>query len=151
MLDFNTALSIPVLFAIIQIILDLFLIGIVLFLLRRIAAFDPVKFTTLIDTLRESRELCEKLETTVMENAAVADNINRILTRPTGDAATSAPCSSAEHGHGNLHRHEQVSMLWKQGRTIEDIADITGLGKGEIEVLTALAAEKAGDHAPGPA
>lgn len=143
MFHLNTLLSIPVLFAATQIILDLFLIVIVLFLLKRITAFDAAKLTTLIDTLKESRRLCKKLEKTVAENATVAGNIDRILNRPGNNETASTVPDSTKQEPVNTDRRKQVPILYNQGRTIEEIADITGLGKGEIEVITALAHQTA--------
>ena len=125
----------PVIFAAVQIILDLVLILIVLFLLKRISSFDPRKLEALIVTLRESRNLCEQLGRTVAENAEIAGNIQKMV----GQSEASA-CSSEVSGsnQGAASSRERVLLLNRQGVSVDEISDMTGLGRGEVEVIISL-------------
>lgn len=135
MSELNIPFTVPVLLAGAQIVLDVILILIVLFLLKRISAFDPAKFSQLIDTLRESEELCRKLGRTVASNAEIACNLENLINSAGG----------RQRGTGNRKpgSQDEVLALWQKGRTIGEIAEATGLGRGEVEVITALSAESA--------
>ncbi len=132
-------LTFPVLFAAVQIVLDMVLILIVLFLLKRISSFDPRKLEMLIDTLKESRQLCDQLGKTVAENAEIASNIERLVKHHKGQTSTDR---GQRQGQEVGTIHEQVLRLWQHGKTIDEISDATGLGRGEVEVITSLAGQQ---------
>ena len=136
-IPFDIPLTFPVLFAAVQIVLDLVLILIVIFLLKRISAFNPRKLDVLIDTLKESRRLCDQLARTVSENAEIAENIERLMTK-SDSGSSDKPSVSFDAGSSRSQR-EYVIRLWRSGRSIEEIADEVGLGRGEVEVITSLA------------
>lgn len=135
-------LTLPVIFTVLQIILDLILILIVLFLLKRISSFDPGKLETLIETLKESRNLCEQLGRTVAENAEIAGNIQRMV----GQSGASGSAAVSSDFDKTVPAREKALLMWKQGDSIDKIADITGLGRGEVEVITSLADQQGSGH-----
>ncbi len=133
-------ITLPVLFAALQIILDLVLILIVLFLLRRISSFDAGKLETLLKTLKESHELCEQLNQTVAKNAQIAGNIQRIMDE-TGKMEHDKATKSATNTN-TLTLNEKVRQMWRNGASVDEISDATGLAKGEIEVMTSLLGQR---------
>ena len=141
-LPFSIPLTLPVIFAAVQILLDLVLILIVLFLLKKISSFDPNRLEALIDTLKESRRLCDQLGRTVSENAEIAGNIERLMER--SSVRSSAQSTVPPDSGSTASRHEQVLMLWRTGTPVDEIADLTGLGRGEVEVMISLADQGSG-------
>ena len=146
MFDIDIPFTIPVLLAGAQIFLDFVLILIVLFLLKRISNFDVEKFSKIISTLKESEELCSRLNKTVEEHSRIASNIQNIV------SASRKACQGSPESHQADEPGMQARVLdmWGRGMGIDEIADATGLGKGEVEVITALAKESAGKYMKRP-
>ena len=141
MFDIDIPLTIPVLLAAAQIFLDIVLILIVLFLLKRISMFDVEKFSKIISTLKESEELCSRLHKTVEEHSRIASNIQEIVSASKKGFRNSSESQQAQESG----MQARVLDMWGRGMGIDEIADATGLGKGEVEVITALAKESGGN------
>ncbi len=139
-------LTIPVLLAGAQVVLDIVLILIVLILLRRVSNFDIEKFSEIVSALKESEELCRRLNSTVEEQSRIAANIQDIVSASKSDTRNSTRMRQADE----TGLQARVLDMWRNGMGIEEISDATGLGKGEVELITALAKESGGEYMKRP-
>ncbi len=139
---FNLPLTLPVIFAILQIVLDLVLIFIVLFLLKRISGFDPGKFETLLKALKESHELCEQLNRTVAKNERIAAKIQEIMEDSGMAGSEKGPSKMQSPPASGASSNDEVRNLWAQGRSVDEIADATGIPRGEVEVMVSLLGQR---------
>ena len=123
------------LLAIGQILLNLIVLCIFFSLYRRLKMLDVQKIEHIIDVLKKSEGLSHQLEKTLKKNEALSGSLTVVLNKKSSD-------SDLKTGYNPVNKnmlHNQVIALWKTGKNIPHIAEITGLSHGEVEIIISLA------------
>ncbi len=119
----------------IQLAVDAILFILILFLYRKIGAFDQARLAKTLKALGKAQKLCHDLEKNVEEKARLVEEISELVkTRP----ATNSGGASKAPGNQENRTRKLALKLWKEGMSIEKITRETGLQPGEIELLTGL-------------
>ena len=119
-----------------QILLDLIILCIIFSLYRRLKMLDVQKIEHIIATLKKSEGLSRQIEKTLKKNEVLSGSLAGALNKKTPNRFSKPDYYSPTNK--NI-LHDQVIALWKAGKDVPDIADITGLAHGEIEVIISLA------------
>lgn len=118
-----------------QILLDLIVLCIIFFLYRRLKMLDVQKIEHIINVLEKSEGLSRQIEKTLKKNEILSDSLASTLNKK-----TSYKKRETDYNPVNKNMlHNQVIALWKTGKDLSDIADITGLSHGEVEIIISLA------------
>lgn len=125
------------LLAIGQILLDLIVLCIFFLLYRRLKMLDVQKIEHIIEILKKSEALSHQIEKILKKNEALSNSLTEALNKKTFNNDLKTNCNPVNKK--NIPLHNQVIALWKTGKNISDIASITGLSHGEIEIIISLA------------
>ncbi len=119
----------------IQLAVDAILFILILFLYRKIGAFDQTKLANTLKALEKGQKLCRDLEKNIEEKARLVKEISGLIETPATNPVDAPPHDPGSHGN---RAKELAVRLWKEGMSIERISRETGLQPGEIELLTGL-------------
>ncbi|MGQ9499556.1 MAG: DUF6115 domain-containing protein [Dissulfurimicrobium sp.] len=93
------------------------------------------KIEHIIDVLKKSEILSHRIEKTLKKNEALSNSLAMVLNKKSSNNDSKTGCNPANK---NM-LHNQVIALWKTGKSVLDIAEITGLSHGEVEIIISLA------------
>ncbi|MGB9712234.1 MAG: hypothetical protein ACP5SG_09310 [Dissulfurimicrobium sp.] len=124
-----------------QILLDLALLCIIFFMYRKLKMLDVQKVERIINILKKGEELSRGIEDALKKNEALSNSLACVLnSKETPKDSRNTPTSGKPIDKNGLHN--QVIALWKIGKGLPEIADITGLAPGEVEIIISLAKAK---------
>ena len=107
-----------------SILIDAILMVLIISLYRKIQILTPKKVDFLINELNQIKALYEKLEEILKERVEITKNISeREIEKPKTDSGT---------------QKAMVLDLYKKGLEVSDIAAVTSLTQGEVELILAI-------------
>ncbi len=112
---------------VVSICCDIVLFILIAWLFFKIKAFGPKKLQLLIEELKESQKLVQRLQAILDEKARLVKSLEARLD------TTSSP----DNQDLSLNK-KQVIMLYKSGMDTAQIAKETGLTTGEVELILSL-------------
>ncbi len=114
------------LLVILSICCDIVLFALIAWLFFMVRRLGHRQVETLINQLKESNQLVERLEAVIQEKARLSKNIQ----------ASFEQASRQDHGAGI--EHEKVVLLHQKGLDADKISEVTGLTKGEIDLILSI-------------
>ncbi len=106
---------------------DLVLFALFAWLYLRIRALGGERLEVLIDQLKESQELAERLQAIVEEKARIAKKLEASL-------ETKGVANAADAGK----KRETVVALHHEGKSVSEISNATGLSESEVEFILSV-------------
>jgi len=104
---------------------DVILFFLIVWLFIKVKALGPERLEHLINELKESQALVDRLQAIIEEKARLAKALENNL-------------RSYHSSQNPVNIKEQVLLLYDKGMDIFDIAESTGLTTGEVELIVSI-------------